>query len=160
MTEFTKEDIEYYRKQYALWTSRRQTTPEELHLIGRLRDALDEIERLQQRIAELEQERRWISIEEANLEVWKKYIVLLKNKEGKTYSGLAQYFPSKTVLEEDFISDECYEEESITEYDEENDCYWVREGWFEHTIEGEMEYRLSDEVIMVMPLPKPPKEGE
>jgi hypothetical protein len=47
MTEFTKEDIEYYRKQYALWTSRRQTTPEELHLIGRLRDTLDYIEHLQ-----------------------------------------------------------------------------------------------------------------
>jgi hypothetical protein len=47
MTEFTKEDIEYYRKQYALWTSRRQTTPEELHLTGRLRDALDHIEYLQ-----------------------------------------------------------------------------------------------------------------
>ena len=53
MTEFTKDDIEYYRKQYALWTSR-GTTPEELHLIGRLRDALDHIEHLHQRIAELE----------------------------------------------------------------------------------------------------------
>ncbi|OQA51014.1 MAG: hypothetical protein BWY47_00218 [Bacteroidetes bacterium ADurb.Bin302] len=88
MTEFTKDDIEHYRKQYALWTSRRQTTPEELHLIARLRDALDHIEhllkrvdelemfrdlvnrwsdqyyrdtnKLKQRIAELEQERRWI----------------------------------------------------------------------------------------------------
>lgn len=54
MTEFTKNDIEHYRKQYALWTSRKQTMPEELHLIGRLRDALDHIERLQKRIAELE----------------------------------------------------------------------------------------------------------
>jgi hypothetical protein len=60
MTEFTKDDIEYYRKQYALWTSRSQTTPEELHLIGRLRDALDEIERLQTRVAELEQEREQV----------------------------------------------------------------------------------------------------
>ena len=64
MTEFTKEDIEYYRKQYALWTSRRQTTPEELHLIGRLRDALDHIEHLYQRIEELEKERRWIPVSE------------------------------------------------------------------------------------------------
>ena len=54
MTEFTKNDIEQYRKQYALWTSRKQTTPEELHLIGRLRDALDHIERLQKRVQELE----------------------------------------------------------------------------------------------------------
>ena len=60
MTEFTKDDIEHYRKQYALWTSRGRITPEELHLIGRLRDALDEIERLQARIAELEQERAGI----------------------------------------------------------------------------------------------------
>ena len=64
MTEFTKEDIEYYRKQYALWTSRRQTTPEELHLIGRLRDALDHIEHLYQWIEELEKERRWIPVSE------------------------------------------------------------------------------------------------
>ena len=55
MTEFTKDDIEYYRKQYALWTSRSQTTPEELHLIGRLRDALDEIERLQKENKELKE---------------------------------------------------------------------------------------------------------
>ena len=54
MTEFTKDDIEYYRKQYALWTSKGRITPEELHLIGRLRDALDEIERLQKRVQELE----------------------------------------------------------------------------------------------------------
>ena len=54
MTEFTKDDIEYYRKQYALWTSRSQTTPEELHLIARLRDALDHIEHQQKRIEELE----------------------------------------------------------------------------------------------------------
>lgn len=47
MTEFTAEDIEHYRKQYAIWTSRRQTTPAELLLIDRLRDALDHIERLQ-----------------------------------------------------------------------------------------------------------------
>ena len=55
MKEFTKDDIEYYRKQYALWTSRSQTTPEELHLIGRLRDALDEIERLQKENKELKE---------------------------------------------------------------------------------------------------------
>lgn len=54
MTEFTKDDIEHYRKQYALWTLRGRITPEELHLIGRLRDALDHIEQLQKRIAELE----------------------------------------------------------------------------------------------------------
>jgi len=54
MTEFTKDDIEHYRKQYALWTSRGRITPEELHLIGRLRDALDHIEQLQKRVQELE----------------------------------------------------------------------------------------------------------
>jgi FtsZ-binding cell division protein ZapB len=53
MTEFTKDDIEHYRKQYALWTSRGRITPEELHLIGRLRDALDHIEQLQKRVEEL-----------------------------------------------------------------------------------------------------------
>ena len=55
MTEFTKDDIEHYRKQYALWTSR-GTTPEELHLISRLRDTLDEIERQRERIAEWRQD--------------------------------------------------------------------------------------------------------
>jgi hypothetical protein len=54
MTEFTKDDIEHYRKQYALWTSRIQTTPAELLLIDRLRGALDHIEHLQKRVQELE----------------------------------------------------------------------------------------------------------
>jgi hypothetical protein len=62
MTEFTKDDIEHYRKQYALWTSRRQTTPEELHLIGRLRETLDHIEHLQSRVQELEKENNRISV--------------------------------------------------------------------------------------------------
>jgi hypothetical protein len=62
MTEFTKDDIEHYRKQYALWTSRGRITPEELHLIGRLRDALDHIERLQSRVQEVEDNREYIEM--------------------------------------------------------------------------------------------------
>jgi hypothetical protein len=54
MAEFTKDDIEHYRKQYDLWTSRIQTTPAELLLIDRLRGALDHIEHLQKRVQELE----------------------------------------------------------------------------------------------------------
>ena len=120
-----------------------------------------ELVRLQSRVQELEDEQRWIPVGEADLQTWKKYIVLCKSKYNKfkTYTTLAQYFLPKTVLEEDFIDDQFYGEESITEYDEENDCYWVKEGWFEYTYEGEMGYRLSDEVVLVMPLPQPPKDG-
>ena len=119
-------------------------------------ETLDEIIRLQ------ETEQKWIPVGEADLQTWQKYIVVCKSKHNglKTYTVLAQYFPPKTVLEEDFIDDQFYGEDSITEYDEENDCYWVKEGWFEYTYEGEMGYRLSDEVVMVMPFPQPPKDGK
>jgi DNA repair exonuclease SbcCD ATPase subunit len=111
MTEFTKDDIEHYRKQYALWTSRGRITPEELHLIGRLRDALDHIEQLQKRvekvednrehierllcnaekrIEELEQERRWISVEEKP-KYNDDYLVLTMDEYGDSYQEVAQY---------------------------------------------------------------------
>lgn len=88
MTEFTKDDIEHYRKQYALWTSRRQITPEELHLIARLRDALDHIERLQARVQELEKE---------NNEHWKSTALQLAKNYGVRIHSLEQHIAELEV---------------------------------------------------------------
>lgn len=48
-----------------------------------------------------------------------------------------------------------------TEYDEENDCYWIPENWYEDNfMEDNMNYLICDEyrVTHWMPLPEPPKE--
>ncbi len=185
MTDFTSEFIAKQRKIINNELPIEAATQAEYYYS----DALDEIECLQsrvqevegnrehiemllckaeKRIEELEEEKQagwekwlsnqqWISVSEAALKTREKYIVVCKNKEGKFYSNLAQYFHAKKVLEEDFISDE---EKSITEYDIENDYYWIKEGWFEYNNEGEIEYRIPDEVIFVMPLPQLPKESE
>jgi hypothetical protein len=92
MTEFTKDDIEHYRKQYALWTSRGRITPEELHLIGRLRDALDEIERQAKRIAELEQERRWVPVSERLPEKSGFYFLHICGSDGKKWERVGLFF--------------------------------------------------------------------
>ena len=117
---------------------------------------------LQRQINALKEKQRWIPVSEKP-QSWKNiFFVTCLTEEGRQYTGLAQYFgeKEKAVLEEDFIDDSCWGEESITEYDEENDCLWVKEGWFEFSLEGERAYRLSDPVIFYMALPEPPKEEE
>jgi hypothetical protein len=41
-------------------------------------------------------------------------------------------------------------------YDEENDCYWCPEGWYEENEYEETHWRVDHEVTHWMPLPDPP----
>lgn len=55
------------------------------------------------------------------------------------------------------------EYEGDTEYDEENDCFWIPECWWEvNAVEGNENWILDSdyEVTHWMPLPEPPKEVE
>ena len=118
-------------------------------------------DRLEAEIERLKVLNRWIPVTERLPESGQSVFVTCLTEEGRKYTGLAQYFgeKEKAVLEEDFIDDSCWGEAG-TEYDEENDCFWVKEGWFEFSLDGERAYRLSDPVIFYMALPELPKEEE
>jgi len=76
---------------------------------------------------------------------------------GKRFTQKATHIARKTVLAEDFLSDE-YDCSSVEEYDEENDTYWVREGWWEDSLEADTNWALTGEVTHWQPLPPPPTE--
>lgn len=56
------------------------------------------------------------------------------------------------------------EYEGETEYDEENDCFWIPEGWWESNYhEDNLNWEINETdgaITHWMPLPEPPKEGE
>ncbi|MEK0313723.1 DUF551 domain-containing protein [Cohnella sp. 56] len=64
---------------------------------------------------------------------------------------MAQYFPAKTVKACDFLQDGV-----DGDYDEDQDEYFVPEGWWESSDEAETVYALTHDVTHWMPLPKPP----
>ena len=80
----------------------------------------------------------------------------------RNYTCRASYIPRFTVKLEDKWSDPDYE---WSEYNEEEDEYYVPEGWYEETSQGDgdyMSWHISTATVTHwMELPKPPKkDGE
>ena len=100
----------------------------------------------------------WINIKDQQPESKSIVMVFFKNKYGKKHITIAQYVSYRTVLAEDFLNDEC--DESFMDYDEENDCYWIPEGFYEYQYEPEINYFLTEEVLYWMPLPEYPEEEQ
>jgi len=110
--------------------------------------------------AELERvkaENEWIPCETRLPESLRPVFAKVKMN-GKIFIVAAQYVAPKTVLASDFLDDEY--REGAEEYDEEMDDYWVVEGWWENSIESDVNWKLSGEVIEWRPLPAAPEEGE
>lgn len=115
---------------------------------------LDELERLQE-------SERWHKYPDEKPKKLKRKLISCKypnRYSGKPIQLIAQYVPPKTVLADDFLSDEL-DCENVQEYDEEKDCYWVVEGWWECSEEAEYNYQISGDVIewRDIPLPSSPE---
>ena len=83
----------------------------------------------------------WIKTDAEKPKALEKVLAYGLNALGKGRIVMAQYIPPKTVLSEDFLSDEFGCE--CDEYDEENDCYWVTEGWWESSEEADTNWQIS-----------------
>lgn len=70
----------------------------------------------------------WIPLSEQKPEPHTKVLAKIGRGEGKTWTILARFIPTRTVLAEDFFED--YDEDDM-DYDEENDQYYVPETWVE-----------------------------
>ena len=79
-------------------------------------------------------------------------LIVCLNSYGKHYITLAEYVSHKSTKSEDFLSEDC-EPGDVDWYDEENDCYWVNEGFFEYQYSADMNWRVSDKVLFWMPKP-------
>jgi len=98
----------------------------------------------------------WISVKDQLPENEKKVIVYFKNELGKGRRTTAEYIMAKTVLAEDYLDEEW--SDSFPEYDEENDCYWTPEGWYEQQEITEVNWYLGKDIVTHwMPLPTPPE---
>jgi len=102
------------------------------------------------------EENRWIPVSERLPESLQPVFAKVKTN-GKIFITAAQYVAPKTVLASNFLDDEY--REGAEEYDEEIDDYWVVEGWWENSIEADVNWKLSGEVIAWRPLPAAPEEG-
>lgn len=104
-------------------------------------------------LSALQEQVRWVPVGERLPEAKQEVLAIVKYN--KIHTEKVCYIPPRTVLSEDFLSDEC-DCESVEDYDAENDCYWVKEGWWEASFEADTNWKLSGEVTHWMPLPLPP----
>ena len=94
----------------------------------------------------------WISPQQV-LPITGKRVVVIVKLNGKTlWTTIAEYIHPKTILSEDFFDEAC---EGDDEYDEEKDCYWVKEGWYESNLYSENNWCITDEVMWWAEIEKP-----
>lgn len=99
----------------------------------------------------------WISVNEQMPEPRERVLAFYTNEYKRNRIELACYIPPRTVKAEDYLSEEA---EGCSEYDEENDIYWVIEGWFEDSWESDMNWQLNQTITHWMPLPEIPERKE
>ena len=154
--EVTNKDSEFWVDHIA----RGNQCDRDLMVLLRERDnAIVRAKKAESEISAEREKNRWISVKErlpkSNILVNVSY----RLESGLRVRQSAIYIAPKTILAEDFLSDDidCSDAE---EYDEENDCYWVVEGWWEDSFESDMNYKISREITHWQPLPEPPEREE
>ena len=120
-------------------------------------DAKEERERLMEQIP------KWIPVTErlpeTNVDVLALYEYENTMCKKWTYICRASYIPKFTVLIEDKWND-C--DGGWEDYNEDDDSFYVPEGWYEETSEGNgdgMSWFINATVTHWMPLPQPPESG-
>lgn len=101
----------------------------------------------------------WISAKDKKPATLKPVLVVLRRGSGKVCVLKAEYVAPNSILEEDYINEEWWGE-GLSDYDEDKDCYWVKENWFECNWYGEYSCVIADKVISWKLLPQPPQEAE
>ena len=102
---------------------------------------------------------QWRDVREELPENEKKVFVYFKNELGHGRRTTAEYIRAKTVLAENYLNDEWSDD--FGEYDDEKDCYWTPEGWYEQQEITEVNWYLGKDIVTHwMPLPAPPSGKE
>lgn len=100
-------------------------------------------------------DKAWVSVKDRLPKALQPVLAIVKDQYGES-RVLVEYVPPKTVLAEDFVNEESGD--GLDEYDEEKDCYWTKEGWFEWQREAEIHFLICGDVTHWQHLPNPSKE--
>ena len=104
----------------------------------------------------------WISVEDRLPKDRKSVNVVVEHKreDGKIFRFV---MTASHIGHHEIEAEEWPDYDGDMEYDEENDCFWIPENWYEDNfMEDNMNYLICDEyrVTHWMPLPEPPEEKE
>lgn len=102
----------------------------------------------------------WISVKDRMPKSGEKVLAVLQSKCFPKYRPITvlAHIGKHEKTTEDY---EWQESECETEYDEENDCYWIAECWYEvNVVDDNPNWIIESDynVTHWMPLPMPPKE--
>lgn len=95
---------------------------------------------------------KWIDIKKQQPEPQQRVLVLFSET-----VAIAEYIPPKTVLAEDYISEDCPD---FFDYDEEQDIYFAPSGFYELNVTVEMNYFLNKKIDFWQPLPEGKKHDK
>ena len=120
------------------------------------------IQTLQEQIEREQQPSGWISVKGRMPEAEKIVLVTMKYTNWATLGGLFVSIAAHVGYHE-CTTEDWRDYEGSTEYDEENDCFWIKPCWYEvNIVDDNPNWELSEDEITVthwMPLPEPYKEG-
>jgi hypothetical protein len=123
------------------------------YLLSQLAEREKEIERLREA-------QRWIPMTERLPEAEHIVIAWVKSKTTPTYQFATQL---AHVGHHEKTTEDWRDYEGDTEYDEENDCFWIKECWYEvNIVDDNPNWQVDDDYIVThwMELPTPPEEGD
>ena len=100
---------------------------------------------------------RWKPVSEVSLKNWVDYEVCFCDQ-GTEVAALAMYIKARTVLAEDFLSEDCPGE--FMDHDDKTDKYWTPEGFYEIHRKAEISYYISETITHVREIILPGEEAE
>ena len=100
---------------------------------------------------------RWIPVsEKMPARLQRVYVVCKDNVSDVRYQTIAEYVPYMSVKEEDYMHPEYYRE---GDYNEEEDVFYTKQGFYEWQSESDIYYRISAHVTHWMPLHELPQQN-
>jgi hypothetical protein len=101
-------------------------------------------------------ELEWVSPKDMLPPDQKRVAIIIEMENGRWWTTMAEHISAKTVLSEDYLSDD-NEPGNLDEYDAEKDCYWVKENWFESNLFSEENFVVNRPVLFWAEIKKPIK---
>lgn len=99
---------------------------------------------------------QWVSPKDKMPPDQKRVAVIVEMENNSWWTAMAEHISPKTIKSEDYLSDSC-ESGDLDEYDNEKDCFWVKENWFESNLFSEDNFVIDRPILFWAEIEKPIK---